>query len=337
MTRARFLQMLAGWILLLLALPLRALAFLKITPVTDMAPRFTVPKGATPPITPTPRFYVEDISGVPDFIKAGAPGWVLKIHGEVETPLTLDLQAIAVRPQVRETITLSCIGNPVGGYALGNAKWQGISLREVLQQADPKNSAEWMIVRAADGYHESIPIKQARHRAGMLATHMNGQPLTKDHGYPLRLLIPGLYGIKQVKWIQELELASERLPGYWNKKGWTRDARVQIFSRIDWPRQGDTMRRGYHKIRGIAFAGDRGIIRVQVSLDEGKTWELARLQSPMSEYSWVFWSLRVPLDRGHHSVMVRAGDLYSGIQRGYKRDPFPAGVTGWHRIEFEVY
>lgn len=337
MTRARFLQVIAGWALLFLALPLRALAALKVKPVADMAPRFTVPKGDTPPITPTSRFYVEDISGVPDYIKEGAQGWTLKVHGKVEQPLNLDFQAITSKPQVHETITLSCIGNPVGGYALGNAKWQGISLRQLLKEADPTSNSEWMVVRAADGYHESIPLKKARHRAAMLATHMNGQRLTKDHGYPLRLLIPGLYGIKQVKWIQELELTSKRLPGYWNKKGWTHDARVQIFSRIDWPHQEDNLLRGYHNIRGIAFAGDRGIIRVQVSFDEGKTWQLAKLEKPLSEYSWVFWNVRVPLGPGNHSVMVRAADLYSGIQRGYKRDPFPAGVTGFHRIEFNVY
>ncbi|QPJ62275.1 MAG: molybdopterin-dependent oxidoreductase [Candidatus Nitronauta litoralis] len=337
MTRARFLQIIAGWAFLFAALPFRALAALKLKPVANMAPRFTVPTGDTSPITPTSRFYVEDISGVPDYVKAGAPDWMLQIHGEVERPLSLNLKAIAAKPQVQKIITLSCIGNPVGGHAIGNAKWQGISLRKLLEEVSPSSDADWMIVRGADGYHESIPIKKARHPAALLATHMNGERLTKDHGYPLRLLIPGLYGIKQVKWIQELEFSAGRQPGYWNKKGWTRDARVQIFSRIDWPHQGENLLRGNHNIRGVAFAGDRGIIRVEISFDEGKTWQLATLGKPLSNYSWVFWNASVPLGPGHYSVMVRAADLYSGIQSGYKRDPFPAGVNGFHRIEFKVF
>ncbi len=337
MTRARFLQMLTGWALLFLAFPFRLLANVKVKPVADMAPRFKVPKGAVPPVTPTSRFYVEDISGVPDVIKNGAPGWKLKVHGLVEHPLALNLDGLAKRPQVEETITLSCIGNPVGGYALGNAEWRGVSLRKLIDDTGPKSGAVWLIVKAADGYHESIPLKQAQHRAAMLATHMNGERLTKDHGYPVRLLIPGLYGIKQVKWIEELQLSAERLPGYWNKKGWDREAWVQIFSRIDWPKQDDGLLRGHHTMRGIAFAGDRGIIRVEVSQDEGKTWELAELEPPLSEYSWVFWNKRVPLRPGRQTLMVRAADLYSGIQRGYKRDPFPSGVTGFHRIEIDVY
>ena len=300
-----------------------------------MQPRANAPKGIVTPITPNTEFYVEDIHGPPKSLDEKQ--WHLKVTGKVDRPLTLSLDQIRKRPTVRQIITLSCIGNPVGGYALGNAVWEGISLRDLLDEADPDFFTRTLIFKGADGYHDSIPLSRGRHRAALLAHTMNGEPLPREHGFPLRLLVPGLYGIKQVKWIREIEVSNERHTGYWEKRNWSRDGKVKIISRIDYPKNGDRVRGRKIKVRGIAFAGDRGIQYVQVSTDGEKSWSLAQLEKPLSPYSWVFWSFPMNLPRrGLCSIAVRAADQYSGIQRDGQRDPFPSGTSGIHRIQFDV-
>jgi len=331
MTRSGFLRLLLSLLVSLLFTPWRVRA-------ADMKPRAPRPASGILPITPTARFYVEDINGPPDSARQGATHWRLRVHGQVAHPLSFDYPSLVQRPAVSRIITLSCIGNPVGSYAIGNAEWRGVPLTEILREAQPTSSASWLVLRADDGYFESIPLKQARHPGALLATHMNRERLTPDHGFPLRLMIPGLYGIKQVKWLREMELSEDRAPGYWHKRGWSPDARVQIFSRIDFPRHEQWMERGTHAVRGIAFAGDRGVEYVQVSTDGERTWNLAQLEQPLSDYSWVFWSYPVTFPQpGRFTLSVRAADKFSGIQRGEWRDPFPNGVTGYHRVEVLVF
>ena len=203
--------------------------------VAGMQPKATAPTGAVPPITPNSEFYVEDIHGPPKPLNAET--WRLKITGKIDRPLTLSLDQIRKRPTVRRIITLSCIGNPVGGYALGNAEWEGVSLKDLLDEADPDFFTQTLIFKGADGYHDSIPLSRGRHRAVMQAHTMNGEPLPREHGFPLRLLVPGLYGIKQVKWIREIEVSNETHTGYWEKRNWSRDGKVKIISRIDLPKK----------------------------------------------------------------------------------------------------
>ena len=330
MTRAGFLRWLASG----LAAGLKA----SLTWAAGMNPRAPRPESDLQPITPTSEFYLEDVSGPPESAKQLSPDWFLEIHGRVERPLRLDYPALLRRAARSETVTLNCIGNPVGGYAIGNAEWRGVPLADLLKTCRPEASAEWLILRAGDGYFESLPLRQAGHPAALLATHMNRRPLTPGHGYPLRLILPGLYGIKQVKWLSGIELSDRPQAGYWHKRGWSREARVQILSRIDHPREGAWLERGRHEVRGIAFAGDRGIEYVQVSADNGRTWDLARLDPPLSDYAWVFWRYPVTFSRsGRYTLTVRAADRYSGVQDGRLRDPFPQGVTGYHRITFKVY
>jgi len=346
-TRYQFLRFLLLSLLSLVFYPLRALAARfsseeslrqkspAIIPVSDMQPRASAPMGKVAPITPNEKFYVEDIHGPPKHLNADT--WRLRITGKVDRPLSLSLNNIRKRPSVRQIITLSCIGNPVGGYALGNAEWQGLSLRDLLDEADPDFFAKTLIFKGEDGYHDSIPLSRGRHPAALLVHTMNGEPLPREHGFPLRLLVPGLYGIKQVKWIREIEVSDEPHTGYWQKKNWSSDGKVKIVSRIDYPKNGDQLRGFKTVIRGIAFAGDRGIQYVQVSTDGERSWSLARLEKPLSPYSWVFWSFPMKFPRsGSYSVSVRAADLYSGIQRDSQRDPFPSGTDGFHRIHFNV-
>jgi len=325
--------------------PLRALAArfsfgessesYSITPVAGMQPKAVVPTGAVTPITPNSQFYVEDIHGPPKSLNTET--WRLKITGKVDRPLTLSLDQIRQRPTVRRIITLSCIGNPVGGYALGNAEWEGVLLKDLLEEADPDFFTKTLIFKGADGYHDSIPLSRGRHRAALLAHTMNGEPLPREHGFPLRLLVPGLYGIKQVKWITEIEISNETHTGYWEKRNWSRDGKVKIISRIDFPKNDTWVQGSKTVIRGIAFAGDRGIQYVQVSTDGERSWSLAQLEQPLSPYSWVFWSFPMDLPRsGRYSIAVRAADQYSGIQRDDRRDPFPNGTSGIHRVQFNV-
>jgi len=311
----------------------------KFTPdiarVAGMQPKVKIPTGAVAPITPNSEFYIEDIHGPPKPLNAH--NWNLKITGKVDQPLTLSLDQIRKRPTVRQIITLSCIGNPVGGYALGNAEWEGIALRDLLDEADPDFFTKTLIFKGADGYHDSIPLNRGRHRAALLVHTMNGEPLSREHGFPLRLLVPGLYGIKQVKWIREIEVTNEIHTGYWEKRNWSRDGNVKIISRIDFPKNESWVHGSKTVLRGIAFAGDRGIQYVQISTDGERSWSLAQLEKPLSPYSWVFWSFPMNLPRpGRYSIAVRAADQYSGIQRDGQRDPFPSGTSGIHRIQFNA-
>ncbi len=329
MTRNRFLK--------LLLYALAALAWVPAKALADMVPRVFKTRKRTLPITPVHEFYVEDYSGPPDSLKQGAEHWRLRITGKVDRPLTLNYPDILKRPSVKRIITLNCIGNPVGGQAIGTAEWQGLALRDLIDDADPHFFSNTLILKAEDGYHESIPLKKARHPGAMLAYKMNGEPLTLDHGFPLRLLIPGLYGIKQMKWIHTIEVGNRPHQGYWQKRGWSKKARVKIFSRIDAPENDQTLHSRKTEVHGIAFAGDRGIQYVQVSVDGEKTWKLATLKPPQSRYSWVFWSCAVTFPGpGTHRLAVRAADLYSGLQRDDLRDPFPSGTSGIHRISVNV-
>ena len=360
MTRYQFLRFLLFSVLSLLFYPLRAFAggvrpqasvtldsnskrhpgvfgYLKKKPgivrVSGMKPKTTAPTGAVTPLTPNSKFYVEDIHGPPK--PQHAETWDLKITGKVDHPLTLSLDQIRKRPTIRRIITLSCIGNPVGGHALGNAEWEGVSLKDLLDEADPDFFTKTLIFKGADGYHDSIPLSRGRHHAALLAHTMNGEPLPREHGFPLRLLVPGLYGIKQVKWIREIEVSNERHTGYWEKRNWSRDGTVKIISRIDFPKNDSRVRGSKTVLRGIAFAGDRGIQYVQISTDGERSWSLAQLEKPLSPYSWVFWSFPMELPRrGRYSIAVRAADQYSGIQHDGQRDPFPSGTSGIHRIQF---
>jgi len=329
MTRSRFLRFLLSLAFFLILLPVKALA--------DMKPRVFKTRKHPLPITPVEEFYVEDTSGPPKSLRQGAANWRLTVKGKVDRPLTLDYKQILSRPTVKRIITLNCIGNPVGGRAIGNAEWEGIPLKDLIDSADPHFFSNTLILKAEDGYYESIPLGKAKHPAAILATKMNGKPLNLNHGFPLRLLIPGLYGIKQMKWIKEIEVANHRPKGYWHKKGWSKEAKVKIISRIDIPENNERISSRQTVIKGIAFAGDRGIQYVQVSIDGEKTWSLAELEKPLSPYSWVFWKFPCTFPRpGRTRIAVRAADQYSGLQQDDLRDPFPSGTSGIHRIEVLV-
>lgn len=326
MTRGGFIRLCFKALLAVCLFPFRALALTssaRIRPVADMTPKVMSFRQVPLPITPTREFYVEDISGPPAPIEGGIAKWRLQITGDIEHPLSLGYQDLKNLPQTERIITLNCIGNPIGGRAIGNARWKGIALTTLIEHANPSLFSRRLVLKGADGYHETIPVSLARQKGSILALEMNGKPLNRDHGFPARVLVPGLYGIKQVKWLHSIEFAKDDVPGYWGKRGWDRDAKVKIFSRIDQPTEGEWLSAGTTKIKGIAFAGDRGVDYVQVSLDGERSWSLAKLEKPLSDYSWVFWSHAVNFTRpGNYQIAVRAADGFSGRQTDTARDPF---------------
>lgn len=232
MTRSAFIRFMLASLALCLLAPLRALARPwrtthksarrgSVLHVSDMTPDIARPTGKLSPITPVKRFYVEDISGPPDALPRNASSWTLRLAGDITRPQSLRYDDIIQRPSVTRIITLNCIGNPIGGYAIGNAEWTGLPLARLIEDMDPDFLADTMVLKGADGYHDSLPLSAAKHPGALLVHGMNGQPLTRDHGFPLRVLVPGYYGIKQVKWLQEIRIQNGPHTGYWQKLNWT--------------------------------------------------------------------------------------------------------------------
>jgi DMSO/TMAO reductase YedYZ molybdopterin-dependent catalytic subunit len=284
-------------------------------------------------ITPTEDFYQVSKNVVdPDI---NVDDWSLDIGGLVDRPLRLSYADIKAMAAVEQYATLECISNPVGGDLIGTAKWKGVRLRTLLEQAGIKPTVQDVVLRAADGYSDSIPLDRARQDGTLLVYEMNGAPLTPTHGFPVRLLVPGIYGMKNVKWIMQIELVDHDYKGYWQKRGWDDRAEYKTMSRIDVP-ETSASRTGA-TIAGIAFAGDRGISRVEVSTDGGATWEPAELRAPLSPYTWVLWQHRwIPTRAGESELLVRATDGRGEAQTAKPAEPIPDGASGYHHRTIKV-
>jgi len=213
------------------------------------------------------------------------PGWRLRIDGLVQEPLDLaflDLQRDFAL--VDEISVLTCISNRVGGPLVGCSRWEGPRLADVLRRARPRANANGLVVRCADGYTAGVPLSEAMHPSALLAIAQNGESLTREHGFPCRLRLPALYGMLNPKWVQSIELVEHPYRGYWAQQRWSRTAVVRTESRIDTPRHARTGEPTW--IAGAAWAGTRGITRVEVSTDGEATWEPARLHEPLSTWAW---------------------------------------------------
>ncbi|MDW7981394.1 MAG: molybdopterin-dependent oxidoreductase [Thermomicrobium sp.] len=293
-------------------------------------------RGLPPALTPIGDFYVVS-KNVSDPV-IDSRSWRLRIHGRVEQPLELDLAAITARPGVRMIATLECISNDVWGPYISTGEWLGVPLRDLLREARPVEPVVDVILRAADGYSDSVPFSVALHPSTLLAYGLNGHTLPPEHGFPLRLVVPGIYGMKQVKWITEIELSEIDYHGYWQQRGWSDTAIVRIHSRIDVPRDGSVVPVGQEVfIGGIAFAGDRGIGRVELSTDDGTTWQTVEQEAPLSPFSWVrWWMTWRPTVPGRYRLVVRAWDGRGQLQEPEERPPLPEGATGWHRVGIVV-
>ena len=285
-------------------------------------------------ITPVVDFYVQSYDEVP---QVNLDSWTLTIKGLVQQPQTLTWADIQALPAMEVMRTLECIGNPVGGHLMGNAMWKGVSLAALLDRAGVKPGASHVIMDGADEYFTSLPLAKLQNEQALLAYEMNGAPLTLQHGFPLRALIPGVYGQKQPKWLLNIEVTDHYEAGTWEKKGWSDTATIQVNSRIDEPR--DSVAAGEERalIGGVAFADESGIRRIEVSSDDGESWQEATIlpgPTPLVWTAWHAWWERP--QPGKYALKVRATDGH-GQRQGDESGrilggAFPNGTSGIHRV-----
>ena len=264
-------------------------------------------------ITPNDEFYITTYS---DTVPAVDPkGFSLRIEGLVERPYMLNLKELEEMKDKTEFVTLECIGNPIGGDSISNALWDGVTLRKILEKAGPKEGVVKTVFYAEDGYTDSILYTLSLSEEVFLAYRMNGESLPRKHGYPLRAIVPGIYGMKHFKWLSKIELVNYNFKGYWEKNGWSDDAIIPDKAQVLMPMEGRTIPLGHYVIGGVAFAGRYGISKVQISLDNKKTWHDAAIKPPLSKWSWTIWSYDwQPSKGGDYTITVRGIDRAGKVQ-----------------------
>ncbi len=296
-------------------------------------------KGLPPEITPTDTFYVvsKNPPGFDPVVNVGR--WKLEVSGLVSKPAVLTYDQIAAMPSVSRPHTLECISNDVGGDLISTANWRGVRLRDVLARAGEAGAKAIQIAfRCADGYTESIPIAEALNPDTLLVYEINGRPLPPKHGFPLRLLVPGHFGMKNPKWITKIEAIDYNLQGYWEQSGWSQAAIVKTMSKFTTPTGHMTSKVGEDVgVGGVAYAGDRAIASVEVSTDDGTTWQPAQVKPSLGKYTWVLWAaVWKPTGPGEYSVRVRATDGKSVLQERTEVGTLPDGASGYHLIRVRV-
>jgi DMSO/TMAO reductase YedYZ molybdopterin-dependent catalytic subunit len=295
--------------------------------------------GPTPALTPVDDFYRVDKNLIPPSVDGAS--WRLTIDGLVDRPQSYSAADLKGKPRQEMYRTLECISYQVvpGDDLISNQRWGGVRMSDLLDDAGVQASARFLLFEAADGYTESMPLEVARDPLTWIADEMGppGTPLLAAHGFPARVLIAGRFGMKQPKWLTHIQLAEADIDGYWEQRGWDKQAVVVTMSRIDWPRPNDEVPAGKaFTVYGIANAGNRGISRVELSTDDGQTWhdaELEPLADPLGPLTWVRWRVSVTVaDAGTVRLAVRATDGKRAVQDGEPRAPLPSGATGWHRV-----
>jgi DMSO/TMAO reductase YedYZ molybdopterin-dependent catalytic subunit len=293
---------------------------------------WTPVEGLTPEVTSAADFYYvsKNLAGDPQ-IDAGT--WSLQIGGMVRNPYSLTYDQLQALPQIQQYHTLECISNEVGGNLISNALFVGVSLADVLQTAGIQTGASEVIFKAADGYSDALHLSQGLDPRSLIVYLIDGEPLPQPHGYPARLLIPDLYGMKNCKWITSLKVGSGGYTGYWEQQGWSNEAIVNTMTRIDVPQASDLLLAKPMFIAGIAYAGARGIARVDVSTDEGQTWNTATLRRPLGNLTWVLWEYAwTPPGSGSYYIVARSVDGQGNVQQPQQNPPIPDGATGYDAI-----
>lgn len=287
----------------------------------------------TPILTETDDFY--HVSKNLSDPTVSANGWSLKISGMVSQPLELTYDQVVARSSVDKITTLMCISNELNGDLTGAAQWTGFPLKELLDEAGLQTGAVDLKFKAADDYEDSIPVAAGLDPDTLVVTGMNGEPLRDDHGFPARIIVPGIYGMKNIKWLTEIQVVGEDFQGYWQTRGWSDPAIPQIWGRIDQPTR--SIKPGPFIATGLASAGDRDIARVEISLDDGETWADAILEPSLNPpLTWVRWALPFDAVEGKYKMRMRATDGTGQIMTEVERSPLPDGATGWPRRSFEV-
>lgn len=280
------------------------------------------------PITDNASFYIVTNGLADPHIAANV--WRLEIGGAVTNPITLSFDDLKALPAVDETTTLACIGNPLGGGLLSTAIWHGVPLQSLLAMAKPEAGVTEVLFTANDDYTNTIEFEKVAAEGMIVAFGMNGAPLPQRHGYPVRIITPGRYGEKNVKWVTRIDLRKEHTKGYYESQGWDRDAVAKTLSRIDVPAKGDPVVVGQPvTMRGIAFGGLRGVSTVEVTTDGGKTWQPATITANPSPQSWVLWEFPwMPAARGNTMLGVRCYEKDGTPQSTKTEQNFPSGVSG---------
>jgi len=307
------------------------------TPLPAPAPGSSLSvAGIAPVVTPNDAFYrIDTALSVPS---VDLDTWSLKITGMVDRPYELTYDDLLDLPMVERYVTLSCVSNQVGGDLVGNAKWLGVPLTDLLDRAGVQQGADQIVGRSVDGFTIGFPTEVAFDgREALVAVGMNDEPLPFDHGFPARLVVAGLYGyVSATKWLADIELTTwDAFDAYWVPKGWAKEGPIKTQSRIDTPQANARLGAGTRPIAGVAWAPGRGISRVEVQVDEGG-WQEATLSEPLSKESWRQWSLNWEAGSGTHTVQVRATDGNGDTQTTMPRPPRPDGATGYHTISVVV-
>jgi DMSO/TMAO reductase YedYZ molybdopterin-dependent catalytic subunit len=286
--------------------------------------------GTRPEFTPLERHYRIDIDTIPPVVDPQR--WRLRIDGLVEKPLTLTLDELQRFEPMHQFITLSCISNPVGGDLIGTTRWTGVSLQQLLPSLRLQAGATHLKIHAADQFYEIVSLETIRSDERVMLTYAwDGVPLLPEHGFPLRIYIPDLYGMKQPKWIESIEVTDHWEPGFWVIRGWDKVARMTATSVIDTVAVDMTIinadRRRLVPIGGVAHAGARGISKVELQVDDGP-WQEAALRTPLSRLTWTIWRYEWPFQQGKHTFTVRCYEGSSTPQISTPSPVEPSGATG---------
>ena len=308
------------------------------------ASRVRIPEGAdlkvpglSPLFTPNRDFYRVDTALTVPSVDPAA--WRLTIDGMVEKRIQLTFQDLLDMGLDEYAVTLTCVSNEVGGNLVGTARWLGVPVRDVLALAAPRSGADMVLSRSVDGFTASTPLDALTdaHRDAILAVGMNGEPLPLEHGFPVRMVVPGLYGyVSATKWLTELKVTTFAADqAYWTPRGYSAKAPIKLSSRIDTPRVDKTVSAGATKIAGVAWAQTVGIRKVEVRIDGGP-WQEAQLSKPINADTWVQWSLDWDATAGGHTLAVRATDRAGRLQEEKRAPIAPNGSTGWQQTFVRV-
>ncbi|HWI30562.1 MAG TPA: molybdopterin-dependent oxidoreductase [Microbacterium sp.] len=292
--------------------------------------------GLAPVITPNDVFYRIDTALVVPQVDPTT--WKLRIHGMVEREVELTWDELLALPLEESTTTLACVSNTVGGDLIGNALWLGYPIRALLARAHPLAEADMVLSRSVDGFTASTPLEVLTDdRNAILAVGMNGEPLPPEHGFPVRMVVPGLYGyVSATKWVESLEVTRfDTKRAYWSDRGWSERGPIKLQSRIDVPRFGTSVPAGKVVLAGVAWQQHVGVAGVQVQVDDGP-WRDAELASAISDDTWVQWSMPWSATAGPHRVRCRAISASGDVQTDKQAPPAPDGATGWHTRQIDV-
>ncbi|MDP9315184.1 MAG: molybdopterin-dependent oxidoreductase [Chloroflexota bacterium] len=315
-----------------------ALPTTMLPPTPTALPAFVAAPGTREEITKQEFLYVISSSTRDPIVDQQQ--WRLTVGGAVKSPFSLTYDELLALPRHDQTSTMECISNEVGNYLIGNCNWNGVLLRDLLIRAGVEDGVSDIVFRAADGYSESLPVTDALDAQTLIAYGIDGAALELKHGFPARIRIAGKYGVKNVKWLTSIEAVNNDYKGYWQQRGWTDEATIFTTSVFDtanpYTSDGKLMSdNGRVALGGIAFAGKRGIRKVEVQID-GADWAEARLKEASSDITWRLWRYDWSATPGKHTLVVRATDGNGEVQTAKVQDTHPDGATGHHTIAVEV-